>query len=221
MEQNREYFSAMIFYNFRRGLSQQECINQLNLTFHDEAPSKTTVCRWFSEFSRGRSSLCDEFREGHPKSAIVPENIDAVCEMIKQDRHVIYCEIEGCGLLTTVEEPKPLTDSWDELAENSRGKEQRNSGDYIWNENCLRNIRADKRMTNTNKSAIKKLKEKTPVEGDLLLKEANYHLLKNVGEDAELLDANDTSGRQPYTASASQQPRITLVFLYLSKIFQR
>ncbi|XP_076257980.1 uncharacterized protein LOC143195023 isoform X4 [Rhynchophorus ferrugineus] len=127
----------------------------------------------------------------------------------------------GCGLLTTVEEPKPLTDSWDELAENSRGKEQRNSGDYIWNENCLRNIRADKRMTNTNKSAIKKLKEKTPVEGDLLLKEANYHLLKNVGEDAELLDANDTSGRQPYTASASQQPRITLVFLYLSKIFQR
>ncbi|XP_076257979.1 uncharacterized protein LOC143195023 isoform X3 [Rhynchophorus ferrugineus] len=145
----------------------------------------------------------------------------ALSEAAWQRQENTASEVQGCGLLTTVEEPKPLTDSWDELAENSRGKEQRNSGDYIWNENCLRNIRADKRMTNTNKSAIKKLKEKTPVEGDLLLKEANYHLLKNVGEDAELLDANDTSGRQPYTASASQQPRITLVFLYLSKIFQR
>ena len=95
MELNREHFRAMIFYDFRRGLSQQECIDQLNLTFGDEAPSKTTVYRWFSEFNRGRSSLSDEFREGRPKSAVVSENIDAVCEMIKQDRHVTYCEIEA------------------------------------------------------------------------------------------------------------------------------
>jgi len=62
------------------------------LTFGDEAPSKTTVYRWFSKFNRDRSLLSDTFREGRPKSAVVPENIDAVREMIMQDRHVTYCE---------------------------------------------------------------------------------------------------------------------------------
>ena len=33
-------------------------------------------------------------REGPPKTTVVPENIDAVRELIMQDRHVIYREIE-------------------------------------------------------------------------------------------------------------------------------
>ena len=66
MEPNREHFRAMIFNDFRRGLSQQECIDQLNLTFGDETPSKTTVYRGFSEFNRGRSLLSDEICEGRP-----------------------------------------------------------------------------------------------------------------------------------------------------------
>ena len=46
------------------------------------------------EFNRGRSSLQDEFCEGRPKSVVVPETIDAVRQLILQDRHVTYCEIE-------------------------------------------------------------------------------------------------------------------------------
>ena len=65
------------------------------MTFGDEAPSKTILYRWFSEFNRDRCSLSDAFREGRPKWAVVPENIDAVCKMIEQDRHVTYCEIEA------------------------------------------------------------------------------------------------------------------------------
>ena len=38
-----------------------------------------------------RSSLQDEFRKGRPKSVIVP---DAVRQLILQDRHVTYREIE-------------------------------------------------------------------------------------------------------------------------------
>lgn len=95
MELTRENFRAMIYYDFRRGLSQQQCIDQLTLTFGDEAPSKTTVYHWFSEFNRGRCSLGDEVKDGRPKSIVVPENIDAVCEAIKQDRHVTYREIEA------------------------------------------------------------------------------------------------------------------------------
>ena len=42
----------------------------------------------------GRSSLHDEFREGRPKPAVVPEIINAVRQLILQDRHVTYREIE-------------------------------------------------------------------------------------------------------------------------------
>ena len=38
MELNREYFRAIIFYNFRLGLTQQQCIDKLNSIIADEAP---------------------------------------------------------------------------------------------------------------------------------------------------------------------------------------
>lgn len=93
MDLNREHFRAIIFYNFQRGLTQQQCLDELNSIFGGEAPSRTSVYRWFTEFNRGRSSLNDEFREGRPKSVVVPKNIDAVRELILQDRHVTYREI--------------------------------------------------------------------------------------------------------------------------------
>ena len=78
MELNREQFRAIIFYNFRHGLTQQQCIDELNYIFGDEATSRTSVYRGYFEFNQGRSSLQDEFREGRPKSVVVPETIDAV-----------------------------------------------------------------------------------------------------------------------------------------------
>ena len=76
MELNREHFHAIIFYNFRHGLTQ------LNTIFGDEAPSRTSVYRWYGEFNQGRISL------------VVPETIDAMRQLILEDRHVIYREIE-------------------------------------------------------------------------------------------------------------------------------
>jgi len=78
MELTREHFRAIIFHHFRRGLSRQECIDELKSLYVDEAPSFSTVKNWFNEFNRGSRSLNDEFREGRPKTAVVPENIDAV-----------------------------------------------------------------------------------------------------------------------------------------------
>ena len=42
----------------------------------------------FIEFNRDRCSTKDKFREGPPKKAVLAENIDAVPELIMQDRHV-------------------------------------------------------------------------------------------------------------------------------------
>ena len=43
MELNREHFRVIIFYNFRRGLTQQQCINELNSIFGNEATSAEVV----------------------------------------------------------------------------------------------------------------------------------------------------------------------------------
>ena len=43
MELNREHFCAIIFYNFRRGLTQRHHIDEVNSIFEDEAPSRTSV----------------------------------------------------------------------------------------------------------------------------------------------------------------------------------
>ena len=94
MELNREHFRAIFFYKFQRGLTQQQCIDEPNSIFGTEAPSRTSIYRWYGEFNQGRSSLQDEFREGHPKSVVVPKTVDAVRQLIQQDRHVTYREIE-------------------------------------------------------------------------------------------------------------------------------
>ena len=59
-----------MFYNIRRGLTQQQCIAELNSIIDDETPSRTSY-RLYGEFKRGRSSLQDEFRESRPKSVAV------------------------------------------------------------------------------------------------------------------------------------------------------
>ena len=85
MNLNREHFRAIIFHNFRRGLTQQQCIDELNSIFGVEATLVEFTIPWFVQ---------DEFREGRPKSVVVPETIEAVPQLILQDRHVSYREIE-------------------------------------------------------------------------------------------------------------------------------
>ncbi|CAH1953450.1 unnamed protein product [Acanthoscelides obtectus] len=77
MELNREHFRAIIYYNFQRHLSQQECLAELLSVFGNEVPHQSTISRWYGEFKRGR------------------ENVDAVRKLIIEDRHVTYREIEA------------------------------------------------------------------------------------------------------------------------------
>jgi [histone H3]-lysine36 N-dimethyltransferase SETMAR len=95
MDLSREHFRAIIFYNFRRGLSQQQCVAEMVSVFGNEAPHQSTISRWYCEFQRGRSSLGDESRSGPPKTAVTQKNIDAVRQLIKDDRRVTYREIEA------------------------------------------------------------------------------------------------------------------------------
>ncbi|CAH2005212.1 unnamed protein product [Acanthoscelides obtectus] len=95
MELNREHFRAIIYYNFQRQLSHQECLAELLSVFGNEAPHQSTISRWYVEFKRGRVSLSDIPGVGAPKTAVTQENVDAVRKLIIEDRHVTYREIEA------------------------------------------------------------------------------------------------------------------------------
>lgn len=95
MKLNREHFRTIIFYNFRRQLTRQECIDELISFYGDQASSYSTGKNWYNEFNRGRSSLKDEARDGPPKSVVTQENIDAVRKLIEKDPNVTYRKIEA------------------------------------------------------------------------------------------------------------------------------
>ncbi|CAH2011689.1 unnamed protein product [Acanthoscelides obtectus] len=95
LNRDREHFRAIIYYNFQRQLSQQECLAELLSVFDNEAPHQSTISRWYGELKRGRVSLSDDPRVGAPKTAVTQETVDAVRKLIIEDRHVTYREIEA------------------------------------------------------------------------------------------------------------------------------
>ncbi|CAH1990304.1 unnamed protein product [Acanthoscelides obtectus] len=92
MELNREHFRPIIYYNFQRQLSQQECLPELLSAFGNEA---STTFRWYGEFKRGRVTLSADPRVSAPKPTVTQENVDAARKLIIEDRHVTYREIEA------------------------------------------------------------------------------------------------------------------------------
>ena len=62
MKLTLENFRAIIYYDFRRGLSRQECIDQLISIFGDEAPSYASVQRWYNELKG--VSWCEARKKG-------------------------------------------------------------------------------------------------------------------------------------------------------------
>ena len=86
---------ACFFYDFKKSLSQQECIVWLHEVFGNEAPSEKTVYNSFAEFHPGHEATSDVSHEGQPKSVVISSYIDAVHKMIEEDWCVTYCEIEA------------------------------------------------------------------------------------------------------------------------------
>ena len=58
----------------------------LEKSYPDCAPSKTTICRWYADFKRGRTDTNDAERSGRPNEAVTPENIKQVLKIVMDDR---------------------------------------------------------------------------------------------------------------------------------------
>lgn len=91
MELTRENSKAMIYYDFRSGLTQKQLVDRLLSALGDKALPKTTIN--IKSIQRGRVRLSDDPRQGRPKTAATQEmvilsNVDNVHKLIEEDRHV-------------------------------------------------------------------------------------------------------------------------------------
>ncbi|CAF1257765.1 unnamed protein product [Rotaria sp. Silwood1] len=89
-----EQIRVMIYYDYKKQLSQDECLESLHKTFGDSCVSRATVYNWFAEFSRGRDHFEDKPCASRPRTAVTPENIEAVRELVNIDPHITCQQIE-------------------------------------------------------------------------------------------------------------------------------
>jgi histone-lysine N-methyltransferase SETMAR len=71
-------YRAVIKFFVKEGLKPKEIHSKFIKVYGDSSPSFSTIKKWVAEFKRGRTSLEDDPREGHPKSATTPEIIEQV-----------------------------------------------------------------------------------------------------------------------------------------------
>ncbi|CAF3411015.1 unnamed protein product [Rotaria socialis] len=93
MNLTREEFRVMIYCDYKKELSQQQCLESLQKTLGDSCVSRTAVYFWHAEFSRGRDPFEDEPPAGRPRSVVSPGNIEAVRRLVNVDPHITYQEI--------------------------------------------------------------------------------------------------------------------------------
>ena len=93
MKLEKDHWRAMMFYDFKSGLKQQESLERLRQAFGDDAPSRATVYNWFAEFRREREALKDGERTGRPCSATTEQSITAVRKLVEEDSRVTVAQI--------------------------------------------------------------------------------------------------------------------------------
>ena len=95
MNLTRVEIRVMIYYyDYKKGLSQQECFESLQKTFGDSCVSRATVYNWYAEFKRQRDHFEDEPSAGRPRSVVTAESIETVRQLINVDPHLTYQQIQ-------------------------------------------------------------------------------------------------------------------------------
>jgi len=87
-----EYRAVMKFF-VKEGSTPNEIHSKFIKVYGDSSPSFSTIKKWAAEFKCGRTSLEDDPREGHPKSATTPEIIEQVHNMVLDDQRIKVREI--------------------------------------------------------------------------------------------------------------------------------
>ena len=94
MNPTRDQIRVMIYYDYKKKLSSQKCLESLHKTFGDACVSRLTAYNWFAEFNRGKDHFEDKPCAGRPRTAVTPENSEAVRELVNVGPRITYEEIE-------------------------------------------------------------------------------------------------------------------------------
>ena len=86
-------YRAVVTFFVKEGLRPNEIHSKFIKVYGDSSPSFSTIKKWAAEFKRDRTSLEDDPREGRPKSALTPEIIEQVHDMVLDDRRMKVREI--------------------------------------------------------------------------------------------------------------------------------
>ena len=86
-------FRVLIRNFFLMGKNTAEAKQRFDKRYGDFAPGKSTIIDWYAEFKSGCTNTDDAERSGHPKSAVVPENITKVHKIVLGDRKLKLREI--------------------------------------------------------------------------------------------------------------------------------
>jgi histone-lysine N-methyltransferase SETMAR len=89
-------YCAILRYKFARGLSVDQCLEEMAPVLGDDCPHRTTIFRWYREFQRGNFSLEEAPMSGCPASSVTEEHIAAVRKMLESNRHVTYRQKQEC-----------------------------------------------------------------------------------------------------------------------------
>ena len=76
MEKNDK--RVVIKYMYMKGLTVNETLADMQQVLGDNAPSFSTIYRWFGEFQQGRQSLADKRRPGRPLKKGTHDNVKHV-----------------------------------------------------------------------------------------------------------------------------------------------
>lgn len=80
---------------FKLGIALNEIHKELKTALPDNAPSLSTVTRWFNKFRRGVEDLKDQHRPGRPITETTSANIEGVRALIEDNPWCSYDEIEA------------------------------------------------------------------------------------------------------------------------------
>lgn len=98
---DQKEFRVLIKHCFLMKKNTVQTQEWLEKHYGTSAPSKTTICRWFSEFKSGRTNTEDAERSGRPIEATTPENIKKVHRIVLDDRKVKVREIADIVKIST------------------------------------------------------------------------------------------------------------------------
>jgi histone-lysine N-methyltransferase SETMAR len=93
------YFRSYIQTRNRLGIKAVDIFKELQQAHGTQAPCYSTVQKWTALFAAGRESIEDDPRSGRPITAHTEANIELVRQIIEEDPHSTYNEIEALSSL--------------------------------------------------------------------------------------------------------------------------